>query len=80
MKSTLIALALLLIAAPAHAASDMTTAQLIAHWNDENSNCRGGMGDTTATDMACGRREVWSGLLKRAGCRYHMGDYWVCRK
>jgi hypothetical protein len=80
MKSTLIAVALVAVGMPAHAGGDMTTARLIAHWNDENTNCRGGHGDDPATDIACGRREVWSGLLKRAGCRYHMGDYWVCRK
>lgn len=50
--------------------------RLISQWTEQNSVCRGGSGDSPATNMACERREAISEKLQTAGwCYGREGEY-----
>ena len=46
------------------------TAELIKRWYDANSRCRGGSGDSSATEAACRERDGYDELLSALGQCY----------
>lgn len=44
--------------------------QLLADWEELDSHCRGGVGDSPATERACRRREVVDALISAQGWCY----------
>ena len=53
---------------------------LVAAWRALNEDCRGGSGDDAATIKDWDSRAVVSEQLRAHGCRYHLGDYWTCKR
>ncbi len=63
----------LLVAAPAYAGVDFTN--IGEKWNAANEECRGGLGDSNDTWIACGKRDAYAEILVSGGLCYDEGKH-----